>query len=115
MFTGCATNYRSIEMNVNQATVDRIVAEYNPVLEKGFCFDTEKGIYNSLLGGPFWSEMPLCRKASIVMHTHPVWGEPWASIIDEAGWDEYTSLYGNDTFGIVGVGWIRFYRREPLK
>jgi hypothetical protein len=112
LVSGCAINYKTVDVNIKSEVMDQMMAEYNPVLEKGFCMDLDKGVHNIIMGGPAWSEMPLCNRTDIVMHTHPIFGEPWASIIDEMGWTEYTSRYGNTTYGIVGFGWIKFYERR---
>jgi hypothetical protein len=91
--------------------MNQMMSIYNPFIEKGFCLNPD-GITNVISGGPAWSEMPLCPKNSIVMHTHPIYGEPWASVLDETGWDEYRKLYGNTTFGVLGIGYIKFYEKS---
>lgn len=109
--SSCATNFIQVNVDVSPPIMQQIVDEYNPVVEKGFCVSLDKGVYNVVYGNPIFSTMPLCNRSDIVMHTHPVWGEPWASFIDDNGWSEYQTLYGNLIYGIVGVGWVKFYVR----
>jgi hypothetical protein len=109
---GCATSYDRVYIEINETTMEQMMNIYNPVIEKGFCLNPTKGIENVMSGGPAWSEMPLCSKSAIVMHTHPIYGEPWASVLDEMGWDEYSRLYGNKTFGILGIGYVKFYEKS---
>ena len=76
-------------------------ALYDPWVEIGYCLDPSTGeVSNIVTGGWMSCPMPLCPIGDIVIHTHPVWAEKFANILDLIGWEIYHEKYGNDLFGI---------------
>lgn len=110
--SGCAVGYKQVNIELSPLAKSQVSELYNPVMEKGFCLHPIKGVSNVLNGGPFWSDMPLCNKDDFVMHTHPVFCEPGPNFIDGMGWDEYGKRYGNEVYGVVGIGGILLYKKE---
>lgn len=102
LLTGCGAMDYNIHRNIDvpPAAVAQMNDLYNPFLEKGFCVGSD-GVYNILVGGFMFSEVPLCGRADIVMHTHPFWGEKWANWIDTHAWDQYFETYKGWRFGIM--------------
>jgi hypothetical protein len=99
---GCGVSDYTIhrDLKVSQHAIDQMNELYNPLIEKGFCVSRDE-VYNVLVGGLMFSEVPLCRRTDIVMHTHPFWGEKWANWLDTAAWDEYYEKYQGWRFGIM--------------
>lgn len=89
---------------------------YRPYQEIAFCVSSS-GVRNIMEGGLFWmNDLPLCSRAEIVMHTHPVWGSVRASIQDLITWDNYFHTYGNWRFGIMlGPDEFVIYERREDK
>jgi hypothetical protein len=112
LFVGCAASYDLVDIHVSDSLKARMIEEYNPFIEKGFCLYLNPGsIENVLTGTPFSCAVPICRFTAIVMHSHAFFSEPWPSFIDGLVWDEYTKRYGNDTFGVLGFNYLHFYRK----
>ena len=100
-----------INMNIAPKAMVEMNSIYNPVVEKSWCL-TSSGIQNVLTGGPFSSPMPICNRADIVMHSHPIYAESEANFLDWGVWGEYKNRYGNDLYGVMaGENSFKFYER----
>lgn len=109
LFSSCAS--APIQMNIANTATSQMNSLYNPFLEKAWCLNSS-GVQNIIIGGPITCPMPLCARADIVMHSHPVFGEATANFLDWHVWGKYKEIYGNTTFGImVGKDRFLFYER----
>ncbi len=82
---------------------------YKPWQEIGFCLTRTGKIQNIQLGGWMTAPIPICNKSDIVMHTHPVWGEPMANFWDVYIWGEYKKVYGVKEYGVMKYRWYKVY------
>lgn len=105
---GCAPASLRSTVVLHETTLE-MQGLYNPFIEIGFCLDPNGEIYNIQNGGWMTSPLPLCRQDAIVMHTHPVWAEPFANIADYLVWKEYKKRYGNEYYGIMKQNWYKVY------
>lgn len=95
-------------------TTPEMKALYSPVQEFGFCLAPDGTIYNmqqyNFPVSMMFSPPPKCYQDAIMMHSHPIWGEPFASISDYLVWKAYNKKYGNEYFGIMKKNWYKVYR-----
>jgi len=108
LIASCApANLRNTE--VLRDTTSEMKAIYKPLQEISFCLSAHGDIYNVLQGGLMSSHMPLCQKDATVIHSHPVWGEPFPNFWDSNSWKKYKARYGNEYFGIMKKEWYKTY------
>jgi len=86
--------------------------EYQSWTEIGYCMKESGETYNVLVGSSTSAPMPLCNRADIVMHTHPVWAERFANFWDFHVWQIYRKRYGNLLYGVSGKNWIEIYETD---
>ena len=111
--TGCAIGYERVRIHLPESQVERIKSALHPLMERAFCL-SPNGIYNVVDGSITGVMLPICacgEPGTIVMHTHPLWGEPGANFVDGWAFDVNHFVSGCQTYGVVGFGWMWFYRR----
>lgn len=103
ILTGCGGQFHQVQFDAVPAL------QYESWTEKGYCMTDGGDVHNVQIGGAMSSPMPLCNRADIVMHTHPVWAERMANFLDYGVWEEYHKRYGNTLYGVSGDGWVKIY------
>ena len=79
--------------------------------EISFCLRCDGSTYNFIDGNIVGVYLPECDYIDTVVHTHPIWGEPCASVVDYPIFKAYMDLYGNDTFAVLpSYGKIKIYQ-----
>lgn len=97
---------------VSDSSMQAMNRLYDPVIEQSFCLSST-GIHNELTGTFFTSQMPLCYRADVVIHSHPFYTEQSPNFIDLNAWNEYKKRYGNDMFGLLlGPSKLKVYVLE---
>lgn len=82
---------------------------YRPWQEIGFCLLPDGQIRNIQIGTVMTAPIPICNKGDIVMHTHPIFADPFASPGDVSNWKEYKRVYGIREYGIMKKHWYKVY------
>ena len=97
MLMGCAGG-------VTLKSTPEMVEIYPAWYEISYCLSPEMEITNIVEGNFMWVYLAFCNHGEIVMHTHPWWGDAWASLSDVMLFNDYHELYGNELFGVQFAG-----------
>jgi len=113
LLSSCSIGYRVIpNYYLNKDVITQMNFLYDPWMEKGFCVSSYE-VHNILDGGWMSYPLPICNFTEIVFHTHPIWAENGANILDGLIWDEYNRRFGNKKYGVMlGIDEFKVYIKE---